>query len=490
MGRTAVLSYSRMPEDSLYELRDGLSELNIGIAVITSHVGEELAIQRVFPNVVHYPWGAYSYDIPWVEPFDHELYENLLAPRKATALPLFERYGPFEGGSMEAETRAAHDFSRAQQIIEKHSPDLVLFAKQPENGLEYMLYILARHHGIQTLMTRSGAFGHSRTVSTTLEDPILTADWKPHPSTVPICNLQGPGTQLHPKTQEEINRVRSLGNDYRPGYMLDKTDGRQWRDTLKALFAQSTSPKHMLRFLLHHADGPIFKKRLFDRYMCLATAEIDMSASTTVFFPLHYQPELTTMPLGGAFVNQIKAIKLLSDALPADGRIYVKEHLSIFATGTKGSRNFRPKNYYRWLVSIPKVSLVRPELPSAYLQDAADFTACITGTAGLEAMLRGYKVLAFGNASYLNGPGVHSVMHQPLSTILVDSRGGEKGAADEFVQALDSVSLHVSDIPPNEQLRTMQRFYMTALLAGVAELSKINLEKPSKKGRSVNGNSV
>jgi hypothetical protein len=475
--KKAILNYAQMPEDALRSFRDGVSDLAIDVTGITSHQGEQPRIQRVFPNAKHYVWEAYRYRFGWTEPFDIELYETLLARHKAVVLPLVERYAPFEGGSIEAETRASQDFSRAQHILDQHQPDIVLFAKQPEAGLEYMLYLLARHYGIMTVMTRHGAFPHSRVVSLLLEDPILTKDWRASASIVPISDLAGAEQTFHWRTEEEIARIRNLGDKYLPDYMHDKIDEPRWIDALRAISTSSRTPKQVLGSVIRPAAGPIFKKTLYDRYARLATSDIDSRGGPTVFFPLHYQPELTTMPLGGVFVNQIKAIKLLSDALPEQGEIYVKEHPAVFAMTTKGNANFRPRNYYDWLLKIPHVSLIKPEVPSAYLQERAHVTAVVTGTAGLEAMLRGHAVLIFGNAAYRNGPGVYSVQETALSPFL-DScgQGGghDREEAVSFLQALESVCSHMAQIPgPTlERMQATQRHYLDALLRGLRILEE------------------
>ena len=45
-----------------------------------------------------------------------------------------------------------------------------------------------------------------------------------------------------------------------------------------------------------------------------------------LLFALHFQPERSTMPEGGIFNDQILALKLLSQNIPDNFIIYVKEH--------------------------------------------------------------------------------------------------------------------------------------------------------------------
>ncbi len=73
-----------------------------------------------------------------------------------------------------------------------------------------------------------------------------------------------------------------------------------------------------------------------------------------IFFPLHYQPEKNTSPLGGVFENQLLAVKILSEAVPENWIIYVKEHPRQFSYVMR-QRHYRDIDYYEKLLGIPKV---------------------------------------------------------------------------------------------------------------------------------------
>ena len=83
-----------------------------------------------------------------------------------------------------------------------------------------------------------------------------------------------------------------------------------------------------------------------------------------VYLPLHYQPENTTCPLAGSFVDQQLIVNLLSYCLPEGVFLYVKEHPKQTAVG-------RTKDYYEKLLGRKNVRLIRTDANSFALMDHA-----------------------------------------------------------------------------------------------------------------------
>lgn len=128
-----------------------------------------------------------------------------------------------------------------------------------------------------------------------------------------------------------------------------------------------------------------------------------------VYVGLHYQPELTSFPLGGLFNNQYLMILMLSAAIPDDWKIVVKEHPTIFRYVKRNVTLYRSKKYYSSLKEIPKVEFVDFNHDSFELIDQAGCVATLTGTLGFEGVLRGKPCLVFGEASYVGCEGVNKV---------------------------------------------------------------------------------
>jgi len=459
-----------MPEEALQGLRQGLADLNICVKAILTHPGEEHIINGIFPKTEHCVWYSYRFNHTWQAPLDINLYNEVIGPFKSTALPLVERYNPFEGGSIEAETRTAHEFSVACYLIDKHSPDIILFGKTPEAGIEYMLYRLARHFLIPVFFTERGVFGRSRTVSTRIATPLLDKNWNASETVIPICNLDNPGKEFHRDTVAEIEKIRKLDTSYAPDYMRNIITNNLSGSLKRSAIKDIIRPQKILSFFSGQFVSPVYKFLLYRNYIkrALQMSDIDWG-DLNIFFPLHYQPELTTMPLGGEFVNQIKAIKLISDALPPEGRIIVKDHLSTFSNITKTNPNFRPQNYYNWIKNIPKAQLVSPHIPSVELQLKCQATATITGTAGLEAILRNKPVLVFGHAPYLNAPGTFRVCDTgsiKAALDCIEKTYINNKDVDAFLMALEGICWHGGKMPTKraERSKEIQKLYAVSLL--------------------------
>lgn len=141
----------------------------------------------------------------------------------------------------------------------------------------------------------------------------------------------------------------------------------------------------------------------------IANKSIDLSRNNFIYVGLHYQPELTSFPLGGLYNNQHLMILSLSAVIPDDWRIIVKEHPTTFAYVKRNMALFRSKHYYDSLRNIPKVDFVDYTFDSFELIDRSKIVATLTGTVGYEGVLRGKPCIVFGDAPYLGCEGVFKV---------------------------------------------------------------------------------
>ena len=118
-----------------------------------------------------------------------------------------------------------------------------------------------------------------------------------------------------------------------------------------------------------------------------------------IFFPLHWQPELSTSILGGNYEDQLVALERLNVFLKNDWIVVVKDNLF--------QRSYQRKDFFfKRLKNLKNIYFIDREIHSNDVMDKIDMVATISGTVGVEALLKSKKCLVFGNAWYKSCHGV------------------------------------------------------------------------------------
>jgi hypothetical protein len=110
------------------------------------------------------------------------------------------------------------------------------------------------------------------------------------------------------------------------------------------------------------------------------------------YFPLHYQPEASTLVNAQNFEKQLYAVDLIAKKIPADSKLYIKEHFSMIG--------HREMYFYESLKKFPNVTMLSPFENSHDLIRNSKGVIVLTGTAGWEAILYGKPTYVLGNAFF------------------------------------------------------------------------------------------
>lgn len=111
-----------------------------------------------------------------------------------------------------------------------------------------------------------------------------------------------------------------------------------------------------------------------------------------ILFPLHFQPEATTLVLAQNYEKQLNAIDLIAKKIPGKYVLYVKEHYARLG--------HRETTFYKALKKYPNVRLINPLIGIHDLILKSDGVITLSGTCGWEAMLLGKPVYLLGNVFY------------------------------------------------------------------------------------------
>jgi hypothetical protein len=171
---------------------------------------------------------------------------------------------------------------------------------------------------------------------------------------------------------------------------------------------------------------------------------------------LHYQPEVSTLPTGYGFTQQLLALYALRTVTPIEVKIYVKEHPSTFSN--KCDPTQRDPEFYEEIKSIKGVELVKMEEDQFDLIDHSICVCTITGNVGLEALLRGTPAIFFGMTSLKDVYGVHNYTGtsnlQTFIHSILNYRFNENDIKKSIKEKLKFFSINafaVSNINPNSK---------------------------------------
>lgn len=180
----------------------------------------------------------------------------------------------------------------------------------------------------------------------------------------------------------------------------------------------------------------------------------DMEHERYVLFLLHLQPEATTLPQAGVFVEQELCVQLLAPVLKEYGiRLYVKEHFV---------QPYHMKNFYKDLRDTDNVTLVSSDAESVDLLEHCVAAATPAGTVSIEAIANGKPVFVFGHGGFEHGPGIYQV-----------------GNADQCRAAIEEI-LKGGDIP----VQAVRSYFRAFVDSGLCVYSPIEGADPEKVERS------
>jgi hypothetical protein len=171
-----------------------------------------------------------------------------------------------------------------------------------------------------------------------------------------------------------------------------------------------------------------------------------------IYLPLHYQPESSTSPLAGAFVDQLLMVDMLAWAVPSDVLIAVKEHPAQTSVA-------RDPEYYRDIKMRRNVRLMRTEVDTYRLISNSIAVATANGTAGWEAFCRNKPVLVFGLGIQGQAPAGFSIQtkddcRSAIENILSGRYDSSVGSLRKFLSRMEKGGMTIyTDDSTLEELR-------------------------------------
>jgi uncharacterized pyridoxamine 5'-phosphate oxidase family protein len=349
--------------------------------------------------------GRYFPKINWnkIPPLDGDLIEEMSLCEQET-LKMCDRIGPI---SKNFEARRNYYYNNLRYfsyILLHHKIDVFYRCAPPHEGYDNVIAHLCKYYGIPAFYA----------------NPFHTNKGKLRYF---ARNVKNNFPDFDEKRSEIIGKYKDMEIILREE--LEELLNTHWDHKIPSVIPpRNPKPKIQRKLLVLHKNLIKFynsyciKPNLKEKY---------------IYFPLHYQYEATTCPMGGPFVDQHLAVELLSRT---GITIYVKEH-------PRMSKN-RNLEYYKKLLRIPNVRFVSQKTDNYALIDNSVCVANITGTAGWEAIMRGKPAIIFGDIHYGYCPGAFRIRN---STDVI------------------SVFSRINEFKPNKRdieiyLKTLEEFYL------------------------------
>lgn len=281
-----------------------------------------------------------------------------------------------------------------EDITDRVQPDIA-FSYVVANSLAYSIAEVARAHGAQFIQLKPARIDQRYLCDTSVEDrydPVWQRQKEQRSQPVSETSFAPARNWL--KTFRDAHQQPEYHRTNTQAFLARKS----WKIYLEAVW-------HVLRHGTASAlGGHVGHRKKAARALARATTEYrsrrdmrflqdgSIPEGPFVFYPLHVDPEASTMVLAPHHTDQLAVIEALSKALHPGEHLVVKEHLPMVGR--------RPAGFYDRIARLHNVVLLGPLHNGVTVLSQARVVAVITGTAGWEALCLGIPVLVIGGAPY------------------------------------------------------------------------------------------
>lgn len=371
-------------------------------------------------------------------------------------LKLSERL--FEGSGVDQRKRSYHKHLRFWYWLiskNKNKLDCVIFDNLPHEGYDLIIYYVCKYLKIPFLTfyrlpIKPQKFLKRYPVEDIFEHGKIV-DRKCNSAQISDCSKKS-----KPKFSDELANIisdyenRTNYSSFNKPLKFSEKKANTLKENLKKVYS-----KKIFEYIFYRWIKPYFnediqrftrkdpyyeRSKIIKKYIKLNSIKPDLN-KIYIYVPLHFQPELSTTPIGQDYAFQELMIAQLAwCAKFLDIVIYVKEHpraSSIF------SRNLA---FYKSFLSLSNVFLVETNTDNNLLIENCFATATVSGSASWEAFLMDKPALLFGTTIFENAPNVYRVnstssISSALNRVLSQPKINPHDKY-EFLEKLDKVSFN------------------------------------------------
>ncbi len=394
-----------------------------------------------------------DYDVDWndVEPLDEGLIEKM-AWCETVSINVINRY--------EDKRVIPYDQRRRQylrhlrlwdDLIRKKKINLYITGGVPHELPEWIIFCLCRHYNIPTILFQTGTVRHTTFIMDDWKEPVRKLECEYKRLSSELSNASEEEIELSPEYEEYFQAQTGRGSMKPWDDWVEKKGF--WTDLKNILIGIPSSAARLLKnwTSLKYWITKVKRyswmkktKRMYGFYNKNAS-DPDLGQKF-VYLPLQMQPECSTAPQAGAYVDQLLIAQMLSVCLPDDVYIYIKEHPAQLKWYEDGRG--RTLDFYKDLLEVERVKFVTLNFSSADLIKHCVFIATATGTAAFEGIFQGKPSLLFGHRFFQRAPGIYLIKtvedcKKAISEVLAGEAPDLKDVKI-FLKAMENLDIHAA----------------------------------------------
>tara|TARA_B110000438_G_scaffold173309_1_gene165600 strand:+ start:8186 stop:9688 length:1503 start_codon:yes stop_codon:yes gene_type:complete len=272
------------------------------------------------------------------------------------------------------------------KILDEVKPDYV-FLRLPEYQDIRLFYEICQAKKIPVLILSFTRFSDRWMLSSEADVPILLENIDESLEIKSFDELIDSSTYYETNTLWMPKQKSSLSQKFNVLKLLFSTFNssnlNNYRDIGKTPW---TTIKNRIELIVKS----FFRQRFLDK-----NAKISYSQeSSFAFFPLHGEPEEKILIRSQFFSDQLAVIKNISQSLPIEMDLFVKEHPGMKLLG------WRNLDYYKKILEMPNVQLIHPSVSTEELIKKSSMVIAIAGTSAFEAAFYKKPSIVFTNVIF------------------------------------------------------------------------------------------
>lgn len=388
------------------------------------------------------------YDVAFTDllPLDEELIDSMTACEMLFMEILCRHEWKYEIPYAERRRQYLKQLRFWNDYISRHRINLYVTAWIPHQIPDVIIYHLCKLHGIPVVYFHMSTERDTAFIEHDIEESAVQLGQRYEELLREFKNVSDPEAIPLSRFQDRYRALTGAAGE-KPALeqiSMYTSYGQRLRSLLSMPFLilwygfQYLTPRGLVR-----AWQALVRSRLIRERDAFYTANAITPDLTVpyVYYPLHLQPEASTVPMGGAFADQVMLARLLSQALPPGVLIYVKEHYK------KSSWLGRTLRDYKDLLALRNVRLIALDVSTFALREHCCAVATVTGTAGFEGLFRGKPCLMFGHRFYQYARGVYKIhsandLRRAMDDVFVKKLKPTPVECRLFLKAMEETCVH------------------------------------------------